>query len=217
MNVMNFVLFLLFGAGVFSLALIGHKKYHNTTLYALAIGGVVNSNYFHSGNYPIDCFGLPFGIDSLIYILFAFCVIVMLLNDSKKSAYLLAISSIIAIMFSALMELSARLLAGEAFLPSLKIFDSFMISAFSSSVAVIVAVEVVDRLKKQCCPYVCMALGVAIITVINSGIYYPVTAIINGATEVIWGYILTSFAGKGIALIYSLLALKILNLLKKKA
>ena len=213
---MNFVLFLLFGAGVFSLALIGHKKYHNTTLYALAIGGVVNANYFHSGNYPIYCFGLPFGIDSLIYTLFVFCVMTMLLRESKKSAYLLAISSIIAILFSALMELSARVLAGEAFLPSLKIFDSFMISAFSSSVAVIVAVEVVDRLKKQCGPYVCMAVGVAIITVINSGIYYPVTALINGATEAIWIYILTSFAGKGIALVYSLVTLKILNMLKSK-
>lgn len=213
---MNFVLFLLFGAGVFSLALIGHKKYHNTTLYALAIGGVVNSNYFHSGNYPIDCFGLPFGIDSLIYILFAFCVIVMLLNDSKKSAYLLAISSIIAIMFSALMELSARLLAGEALGAAWEIFQSFAISAFASVVAIVVAVEAIERLKKKYNPYACMALGIGMIAVINSGIDYLTTAIVKGATETVWIYALTAFMGRGIALVYSLVTLKILNMLKSK-
>ena len=212
---MGFLFFLLFGAGVFSLSLIGHKKYHNTTLYALAIGGVVNANYFHAGNYPIDCFGLPFGIDSLIYTLFAFCVIFMLLNDSKKSAYLLAASSIIAIVFSAVMELAAKLLAGEAFLPAWEIFDSFMISAFASVVAVVVAVEVIEKQKGKWNPYVCMAIGIGIITAINSGIYYPVTAIVKNAIENVWIYVGTSFAGKGIALVYSMFALKILNTLKK--
>ena len=214
---MNFLFFLLFGAGIFALSFIGHKNYHNTTLYALAIGGVVNANYFHSGNYPIHCFGLPFGIDSLIYTLFVFCVIVMLLNDSKKSAYLLAISSIIAILFSALMELSARVLAGEAFLPSLKIFDSFMISAFSSVAAIVAAVEIVNRLKRKYSQYVCMAVGIAVATLVNSGIYYPASSLVRGVADNMWIYVGTSFAGKGIALVYSLLAQKVLNILKKKA
>ena len=63
----NFIWLLLFGIFVFSLTLIGYKKYHSTTLYALAIGGVVNANFFHAEYYPISCFDLPFGIDSFIY------------------------------------------------------------------------------------------------------------------------------------------------------
>ena len=213
---MDFLFFLLFGVGVFSLSLIGHKKYHNTTLYALAIGGVVNANYFHSGNYPIDCFGLPFGIDSLIYTLFAFCVMVMLLRQDKKSAYLLAVSSIIAILFSALMELAAKALAGGDIVEAGTVFELFLISAVASVIAVIAAVETVHRLREKCNPYVCMAVGIGLITVINSTIYYTATAFLRDAGENIWMYIGTSFAGKAVALVYSLIALKILNLLQKK-
>lgn len=213
---MNFLFFLLFGAGVFSLSFIGHKNYHNTTLYALAIGGVVNANYFHAANYPIECFGVPFGIDSIIYTLFAFCVMVMLLRQTRTSAYLLAISSIIAILFSAFMELAARVLAGGDVAEAFTVFELFLISAVASVIAVVVAIEVVRRLKEKCNPYVCMALGVGIITVINSSIYYSVTVAFRGAADQMWLYISTSFAGKGVALVYSLIALKILNLLQKK-
>jgi hypothetical protein len=216
LNVMNFVLFLLFGAGVFALSLIGHKKYHNTTLYALAIGGVVNANYFHAANYPIECFGLPFGIDSIIYTLFAFCVIVMLLRQTKKDAYLLAVSSIIAILFSAFMELAAKMLAGENLVEAGMVFELFLISAVASAIAVIAAIETVQRMKEKYNQYVCMALGIGIITIVNSTIYYSATAILRGATDNIWLYFSTAFAGKGIALIYSLVALKVLNLLQKK-
>ena len=213
---MNFILFLLFGAGMFALSFISYNKYHNTTLYALAIGGVVNANYFHSGNYPIDCFGLPFGIDSLIYTLFAFCVIFMLLNDSRRSAYLLAISSIIAIIFSACMELAAKLLAGGEVWSAWEIFESFIFSALSSSIAVVVTVEFINKLKNKCSPYVCMILGIGIVAIVRSGIYYPVTAVINGTTKNLWDYVFSSFTGNGVALVYGLLALKILNRLKKK-
>jgi len=108
---MNFVLFIIFSLTVFLISLVGYKNFRSTTLYALAIGGVVNANFFHSVNYPINCFGLPFGIDSVIYTLFIFCVVVMYIKEGKKEAYTLAISSIIAIMFSALMQLIAQLLS----------------------------------------------------------------------------------------------------------
>ena len=70
---MNLLYFILFGLFIFLCSLIGGKKYRSTTLYALAIGGAVNANFFHAGFYPIDIFGLSFGIDSIIYSLFIFC------------------------------------------------------------------------------------------------------------------------------------------------
>jgi len=99
----------------------------------------------------------------------------------------------------------------------LKIFDSFMISAFSSVAAIVAAVEIVNRLKRKYSQYVCMAVGIAVATLINSGIYYPASSLVRGVADNMWIYVGTSFAGKGIALVYSLLALKILNRIKKKA
>ena len=216
MSSLTFALFLLFGVGAFSLSLLGHKNYQSTTMYALAIGGVVNANYFNAVTAPIECFGLPFGIDSLIYTLFAFCVMVMLLNDTKKSAYLLAISSVIAILFSAFMELIAVLFASGSSADIWVRFASFMISAFASIVAVCVTVEIIDRIKNKYSPYVCMALGITLITILNSGIYYPLSLLI-ASNDRLWVYVGTSFIGKAIALVYSVVALKILNILKARS
>ena len=97
---MNFIFFVILGISLFLLSMVGYKKFRTTTLYALAIGGAVNANFFHAGNYPINCFGLPFGLDSIIYSLFTFCVIIMFFKSNKKDAYILTLSSIIAIIFS---------------------------------------------------------------------------------------------------------------------
>ena len=202
-----FILFLLFGITVFSLSLVGYKKFKATALYALAIGGVVNANFFHAGAYPVDCFGLPFGIDSLIYTLFAFCVMVTLLHETKKSAYLLAASSIIAILFSACMQLVAELFTLGSTSEVWKTFATFLISAGASVIAVIVAVEIIDRLQGKCNVYLRMMIGIVMITVLNSCIYCPLTMLINTLPDQIWLYLAASFIGKLIALGYSVLTL----------
>ena len=69
---MIFVLLILISFLIYSLTVVGYKKFRQTTLYALAIGGAVNANFFHALNYPIYCFGLPFGLNNIIYPLFAF-------------------------------------------------------------------------------------------------------------------------------------------------
>lgn len=213
---LKFILFLGFGFITFSLSLIGYKKYKATTLYALAIGGVVNANFFHAGAYPVTCFGLPFGIDSLIYTLFVFCVMVMLLHETKRDAYLLAVSSIVAILFSACMQLVADLLSIGSSVFVWQRFAGFCISAFASIIAILVAVEIVSRMKAKHNAYLCMAVGIIITILLNSGIYYPLSVLINVSTGNVWLYLATSFLGKLIALGYSLLAFFYMQMQEKK-
>ncbi len=201
--------------GVFALSLIGYKKYQHTTLYALAIGGVVNANYFNGISTPIECFGLPFGIDSMIYTLFVFCVMVVLLQDGKKSAYLITVSSIIAIVFSAVMELIAKLFTYGSSVEIWCSFLTFMISAFASIVAVFITIEIIHRVKKNHSPYLCMTLGIGLVTLLDSVIYYPLVSLVS-YTENLWLCAMASLMGKAIALIYSLITLKLLFMLKSK-
>lgn len=214
---MNFTLFVAIGIVIFALVLLGGRKYRSTALYALAIGGVVNSNFFNSTNYPIDCFGLPFGIDGIIYTLFIFCVIVMLIGEGRRSAYLLAISGVIAILFSAVMQLISELLSRGITDASWITFAGFMISAFSSVVAITVTIEVVNRLKEKLNAYLLIIIGTVIATVINSGIYFPLAMLVGGTSEGIGILLLTSFIGKAIALAISLLTYFFLTLIDKKA
>ena len=123
-----FVLYVLFSVAIFLLTLVGYHKYKMTTLYALAIGGIVNANFFHAQNYPIEFFGLPFGIDSILYTLFVFCVFVMYITEGKKQGYILAISSVVAIIISAAFQLFADLFTKGINAESFRVFAVFSLT-----------------------------------------------------------------------------------------
>lgn len=214
---MNFVWFLIAGILIFLSLLLGGKKYRSTALYALAIGGIVNANFFHAGNYPIDCFGLPFGIDSIIYTLFIFCVIVMLLKENKKSAYTLGFSSIIAIVFSAAMQLLADLLSNGSTTKVWLTFLGFIISALASVITIIVMIETLEKLKNKLNKYLIIIIGIILSTIINTAIYYPLITLINGVPNNIWTLLLTSFIGKFISLNLSLLTYFLIEVFNKKS
>lgn len=213
---MNLLFFIIFGLLIFLSSLLGGKKYRSTALYALAIGGVVNANFFHAVNYPIDCFGLPFGIDSIIYTLFVYCVIVMFIQNGKKDAYLLAFSSIIAILFSALMELIANILSNGFATEFLIPFLNFLISSIASLIAIYAMIELLHLLKGKVNQYLLLLIGIIIATIIDTIIYYPLVTLINGTPNNILILVLTSIIGKLIATLCAIFSLWLLNVYDKK-
>lgn len=213
---MNFIWFTLFSLIVFLLSLAFYERFRSTILYALAIGGIVNANFFHAGNFPIDCFGLPFGIDSVIYSLFAFCVAVMLIKTNKKEAYILSASSVIAIMFSALMQLVVDLLTKGSCPEIWTTFLTFTISAAASVVAIVVMIEIVARLKeKKVNNYLLLVIGMVIIAIVNSALYYPLVMLLNGTPQNVWTLMLTSVIGKMISLVWGVVCLLLMNKIEK--
>lgn len=213
---MNFVYFLTFSIIVFLLSLVCYEKFRSTTLYALAIGGAVNANFFHAGKYPIMCFGLPFGIDSIIYSLFTYCVIIMFLKANKREAYILTFSSVIAIMFSALMQLIAELFTIGSCFAVWKSFINFSVSSVASLIAIWIMLEVLNKLKqKKINEYILLIIGMVVAALINSLIYYSIATMLNGTPENILSLLLTSFIGKTIALACSIGALYLTNKIEK--
>lgn len=213
---MNFLWFLIFSLIVFLMSLICYESFRTTTLYALAIGGAVNANFFHAGNYPIMCFGLPFGIDSIIYSLFTFCIVIMLLKTNKKEAYILSFSSIIAIMFSASMQLVSNLFTSGSTAIAWQTFLTFTVSAIASLIAIWAMIEIINYLKKKNAnEYILLILGMLIATFINSLIYYPLATIINKVPENIIQLSMTSIIGKLIAVVLGILAFYLMNKIEK--
>jgi len=210
------ILFIIMSISIFSLTLVGYKKYRSTTLYALAIGGAVNANFFHSVNYPIYSFDLPFGLDSILYTLFAFCVILMLLKEDRKAAYLLAISSIIAIMFSACMQLLANILSVGNTVSVWESFGMFTISSIASLIAISAAIEIIHRLKGKLNEFILIILGMTIICIINGIIYFPLFLAINGMPENALLILLASFIGKTISTLCALGTLVAIHHIEKK-
>lgn len=213
---MNIIYFLLFSIIIFLSSLICYENFRTTTLYALSIGGAVNANFFHAGNYPIMCFGLPFGIDSIIYSVFVYCVILMFLKANKREAYILTFSSVIAIMFSAFMQLIADLFTIGSCFAVWKTFLNFLVSSVSSLIGVWIMIEVLSRLKeKNINEYWLLLIGMFIVSLVNSLIYYSIATSINGTPENILTLLLASFIGKIIALICSIGAFYLTNKLEQ--
>jgi len=212
---MNLVYFITFSLIIFLASLLGGKKYRATTLYALAIGGIVNANFFHAGTHPINCFGLPFGIDSIIYTLFVYCVIIMFIQSGKKDAYLLTFSSVIAIIISAIIEFIANVLSSGFEIIFLTTLLNFIVSALASLIAVYITFKILDLLKNKANKYIILVIGLIICLVINTLIYYPLITLINSNPSNIWILVLTSFIGKFIALISSIIAFYLMNLYDK--
>ena len=196
---------------------LGGKKFRSTALYALAIGGVVNSNFFHPLDYPIMCFGLPFGIDSIIYTLFVFCVIVMFFKSGKGSAYTLLISSIVAIMFSAIMQLFSDLLSTGSSTECWQSFLNFSISAVASLIALSIMLEIMQKLKnKNLNEYLILLIAILIATVADSILYLGAFSLINGIIENFGKLLLASIIGKTIAILCSIGCYYLINLFDSK-
>ena len=197
--------------------MVGYKKFRTTTLYALAIGGAVHANFFHAGYYPIDCFGLPFGIDSIIYSLFIFCVMIMFFKANKKEAYILTLSSIIAIVFSSCMQLFVDLVTKGSSLEIWITFFTFTISSAASIIAIWIMLEISQKLQqKGLNQYVILVLGMLIAAIVNSSIYYTASTLINGVPENILLLLQTSVIGKLIALACSLGTFFLMNKIEKQ-
>ena len=214
---MNLIYIILFSVLCFACLFLGGKKYFSTTLYALAIGGAVNSNFFNAVTYPINCFGLNFGIDCIIYTLFIFCVILMYFYYGKKDAYILTVSSLVAILFSAIMQLVASLLTQGSSADIWVDFGTFVVSCFASLAAIFVMINLFELLSlKVKNKYVFIMLGIITASLINSGIYFGLITLISGTLENFGNLLLSSLIGKSIATICAVVAFSIITIIEKK-
>ena len=216
---MKLLWFLLFGFGLFFALFIGGKKYRGTALYALAIGGAVNANFFHAANYPIDIFHLSFGIDAILYNLFIFCVIVMFFEKNKKEAYLLAISSIIATLLAGFFDSVAEILSnGGYFDGAFNCLINFSISSFSSVICVVIILELLDLFTKKKIikyQYILLSIGMVIATLLNSPIYYTLASLVFRQNDNLLNLTISSLIGKAFAIIMALTTLFLLRIIDK--
>ena len=211
-----FVLYVLFSVAIFLLTLVGYRKYKMTTLYALAIGGIVNANFFHARNYPIELFGLPFGLDSILYTLFVFCVFVMYITEGKKQGYILAISSVVAIIISAAFQLFADLFTKGINAESFRVFAVFFVSACATMVSIVLLIELLEKIKSRVNQYLLLLIAMIVVSVVNTLIYCCLVDLVSNHLDNISELLSASLIGKSIAIASSFVAFYLINIILKK-
>ncbi len=211
MNIIYLLLFCLFG---YATLFCGSLKWKKSILYTVAIGCIVNANIFNGINYPIEIGGLTFGMNSVIYVLFLFSILIMYIDFGKTEALTLIICSIGAIVFASIIQFLTSIASfgyNNQYLFDLLSYFASCISSFASGVIVI---KMYDLLKsKNVNIYVATAIVLVVSSLIDSIIYYGITLClkISVLSQQFWLMLGTLYLGKLISIAFALVTLILLK------
>ena len=192
---MNVVYLALIGLGLFLCLAILRKWFDSFILIAFSIGAACNANFYHAGTTPVVAGPFVFAIDSILFTLFVYTIIVKYLHYSLKEAKNMAIASIVAIVLSAVIEFLAKLNSFGYSNALLLNSIYYIFSALGSLVGIWLMLYFLEHTKNMNV-YLRIAIAIVIGGVINSTIYYLGMFIINGHIENFLGVLLGSYIGK---------------------
>ena len=203
---MDFLFLVLTTVLVFAILIVSNRFWGKDALFVVGIGCAIGSNIYNVGDYGIVIGNLVFGIDSVIYTVFVFVVLLCLKNYDEKSAFTLLYSAMGTIMLSALLVFIATW-ASAGFASNLIWgFVSYLISVIATFAALFTTIKLFKYFEgKNLNVYLNFLINVLIASVINSLIYFGIVAIITGFQENFWGQLGASYLGKLMSTAFSLL------------
>ena len=203
---MDFLFLVLTAVLVFVILIVSNRFWGKDALFVVGIGCAIGSNIYNVGDYGIVIGNLVFGIDSVIYTVFVFVVLLCLKNYDGKSAFTLLYSAMGSIMLSALLVFIASW-ASAGFASNLIWgFVSYLISVIATFAALFTTIKLFKYFEgKNLNVYLNFLINVLIASVINSLIYFGAVAIISGFEENFLGQLGASYIGKLMSTAFSLL------------
>lgn len=203
---MDFLFLVLTAVLVFVILIVSNRFWGKDALFVVGIGCAIGSNIYNVGDYGIVIGNLVFGIDSVIYTVFVFVVLLCLKNYDEKSAFTLLYSAMGSIMLSALLMFIASW-ASAGFASNLIWgFVSYLISVIATFVALFTTIKLFKYFEgKNLNVYLNFLINVLIASFINSLIYFGAVAIISGFEENFFGQLGASYIGKLMSTAFSLL------------
>ena len=138
---MDFLFLVLTAVLVFAILIVSNRFWGKDALFVVGIGCAIGSNIYNVGDYGIVIGNLVFGIDSVIYTVFVFVVLLCLKNYDEKSAFTLLYSAMGSIMLSALLVFIASW-ASAGFASNLIWgFVSYLISVIATFAALFITIK----------------------------------------------------------------------------
>lgn len=203
---MDFLFLVLTAVLVFVILIVSNRFWGKDALFVVGIGCAIGSNIYNVGDYGIVIGNLVFGIDSVIYTVFVFVVLLCLKNYDEKSVFTLLYSAMGSIMLSALLVFIASW-ASAGFASNLIWgFVSYLISVIATFVALFTTIKLFKYFEgKNLNVYLNFLINVLIASFINSLIYFGAVAIISGFEENFLGQLGASYIGKLMSTAFSLL------------
>jgi len=177
---MGFALLIIFMFVAFGLTTLLRRWIDIPTLLAVAIGCAVNANIFNSLNYPITVGPFIFSIENVLYTLFMYTIIVRILDYGYKVAQRMALTSVAAIIISAIIEFVALVSYKGFTIEAGKALSYYFLSSIGTIVGVWAMVWIaIQCRKKSISNYLIIPFAIIASGLIHSLIYYGGMALIN--------------------------------------
>ena len=190
---MRLALLIIFAIVAYGLTTLFRRWIDIPTLLAVAIGCAVNANIFTPLNSGFVVGPFSFSIESILYTLFMYTVIIRILDYGYKDAKRMTFTSVAAIIISAIIELVALLVRDGANAETFKSFSYYLFSSVGTILGVWFMIFLTIQLrKKNVSAYIIIPLAITCSTLIHAAIYY------GGYSLVQWNigdYTLSMFLG----------------------
>ena len=181
---MGFALLIIFMLVAFGLTTLFRRWIDIPTLLAVAIGCAVNANIFTPLNSGVVVGPFVFCIEAILYTLFMYTIVVRILDYGYKAAKIMTLTSVAAIIISAIIEFVALISYKGFEINTLKSFSFYFLSSIGTIVGVWVMIWVVIKLRnKNVNSYIIIPIAIITSGLIHSVIYYGGISLINWSID----------------------------------
>ena len=202
-----FALLIIFMFVAYGLTTLFRRWVDIPTLIGVAIGCAVNANLFTPLNYPIIIGPFTFSFEVVLYTLFMYTIVVRILDYGYQEAKKMTLTSVAAIIISAIIELFAEVAKQGFVVDVFKDFAIYLFSSIGTIIGVWVMVFITIRCReKKINSYLIIPFAIIASTLIHAVFYY------GGICLVEWKFgiytlhmFLGSLVGKGVCILLSML------------
>ncbi|MFQ6749288.1 MAG: VUT family protein [Clostridia bacterium] len=169
--------------------------------FTIAIGAVIGANIYTSLAYPISIGGITFGIDSIVYTLFLFCLLLMHESFGKKNMRVVLYTALFSIFFTAFLFFMGNLSQGGYSNALMMNFLSYLFSIIATFCAAWVMIWLYDKFKLAGLNiYLNFLIVILLASLVNTMIYFGLSFLLTSL--VVENFLLVlvgSYIGKFVA------------------
>ena len=201
---LSFALLIVFMFVAFGLTTLCRRWIDIPTLLGVAIGCAVNANIFNPVQYGIKVGELVFSFEIVLYTLFMYTVVIRVLDYGYKDAKRMTLTTVAAIIISAVIELFAMLAANNGFdKKTFQDFSYYIFSSIGTTIGVWVMVLITIELRKvKVSDYLILPIGIIISSIIHAIFYYGGMSLVQMRLDVYTLYLaLGAIIGKAVCIV----------------
>lgn len=212
-GILFFIVFILVMFIILGIAL---RLFPKDASFTIAIGAVIGANIYNSTAYPIFIGNFIFGIDSIVYTIFAFCLLFMLIKYGKRDMKIVLYTSLFSIFFTALLFFMGNLSQSGYSTELLLRFLFYIASIIATYFAVLAMAKIFEWLQaKNTNVYISILISLLVVSLVNSLIYFGISYLLTGNLgNTFFLALIGSYIGKAIASLLCLVVFAILSIKK---